>query len=105
MHCHARQCMAMQSNTKLILILGLLIAPLAAQDTGAKDPEPVPIRYQVPALMMVTWAEWPEEPAQQDVMAQFMSNCETVPPIVVSNRCIYVNLISLEIDSAQNIWI
>ena len=46
----------MNSFARLILIPGLFIAPLAAQDTGAKDPEPVPIRYQVPALMMVTWA-------------------------------------------------
>ena len=64
----------MNSFARLILIPGLFIAPLAAQDTGAKDPEPVPIRYQVPALMMVTWAEWPEEPAQQDVMAQFIKS-------------------------------
>ena len=64
----------MKSLSKLILVPGLLIAPLAAQDTGAKDPEPVPIRYQVPALMMVTWAEWPEEPAQQDVMARFIKS-------------------------------
>ena len=64
----------MKSLSTLILVPGLLIAPLAAQDTGAKDPEPVPIRYQVPALMMVTWAEWPEEPAQQDVMAQFIKS-------------------------------
>ena len=64
----------MKSLSKLILVPGLLIAPLAAQDTGAKDPEPVPIRYQVPALMMVTWAEWPEEPVQQDVMARFIKS-------------------------------
>jgi len=32
----------------------------------------VKMKYRMPALMMVTWAEWPEEPVQQDVMAQFI---------------------------------
>ena len=29
-------------------------------------------KYEMPALMMVTWAEWPDDPKQQDVMAQFI---------------------------------
>ena len=30
------------------------------------------LKYEMPALMMVTWAEWPDDPKQQDVMAQFI---------------------------------
>ena len=31
-------------------------------------------KYEMPALMMVTWAEWPDDPKQQDVMAQFIQS-------------------------------
>ena len=30
------------------------------------------MKYEMPELMMVTWAEWPDDPKQQDVMAQFI---------------------------------
>lgn len=50
----------------LILTLGF---PALAQEPAKKPVEP---RYRLPALMMVTWAEWPKDPAQQDVMAQFI---------------------------------
>ena len=39
---------------------------------GGAYAEEVKMKYRMPALMMVTWAEWPEEPEQQDVMAQFI---------------------------------
>ena len=52
-------------------LLALAFATSAiAQDASKEAPRKV--RYSVPALMMVTWAEWPEDPAQQDVMAQFI---------------------------------
>ena len=54
--------------TKLMLVCGLLPFFLNVSAAGAE----VPIKYRMPALMMVTWAEWPEEPEQQDVMAQFI---------------------------------
>ena len=58
----------------LLILSSCLCHPLAAGDDGTKDAAPVKPRYQVPALMMVTWAEWPEEPEQQDVMAQFIKS-------------------------------
>ena len=64
----------MNSFARLTLISGLFIAPLATQGAETKTTNPPQPRYQVPALMMVTWAEWPEEPAQQDVMARFIKS-------------------------------
>lgn len=54
------------------LALGLLIAlgtSLSAQEEAKK---PTKARYELPAMMMVTWADWPKDPKQQDVMAQFV---------------------------------
>ena len=56
------------TTTKLILTAALLPLFLNVSAFGAE----VPMQYRMPALMMVTWAEWPEEPEQQDVMAQFI---------------------------------
>ena len=57
----------------LTLALPLLFTALLAEDPSPAGKPPAP-RYQVPALMMVTWAEWPKDPAQQDVMAQFIKS-------------------------------
>jgi hypothetical protein len=60
---------------QLLLITSLcLLAPAVAlaDPDGDKQPDHPKPRYKVPALMMVTWAEWPEDPKQQDVMAQFI---------------------------------
>ena len=54
--------------TKRILAAALL--PLFLNVSAYADE--VKMKYRMPALMMVTWAEWPEEPEQQDVMAQFI---------------------------------
>ena len=58
----------MTTATKLILAAALLPLFLNISARGAE----VKMKYRMPALMMVTWAEWPEEPVQQDVMAQFI---------------------------------
>ena len=63
-----RNSILMPTTTKLILAAALLPLFLNVSAFGAE----VPIKYRMPALMMVTWAEWPEEPEQQDVMAQFI---------------------------------
>jgi len=46
-----------------------VIHPSLMADKPAAPPK---IRYQMPALMMVTCAEWPKDAKQQDVMAQFI---------------------------------
>ena len=53
-------------------LLTILVATAATAQEKPKEEIPAKTRYRVPALMMVTWAEWPEDPAQQDVMAQFI---------------------------------
>jgi hypothetical protein len=63
-----RNSILMPTTTKLTLVCALLPFSLNVSLTGAE----VAIKYRMPALMMVTWAEWPEEPEQQDVMAQFI---------------------------------
>ena len=49
---------------RLVILVGatFLIYVFYAAGNEAK------IRYEMPELMMVTWAEWPDEPKQQDVM-------------------------------------
>ena len=56
------------TTTKRILATALL--PLFLNVSAFGDE--VKMKYRMPALMMVTWAEWPEEPEPQDVMAQFI---------------------------------
>ena len=53
---------------RLVILVGatFLIHVFYAAGNEAK------IRYEMPELMMVTWAEWPDDPKQQDVMAQFI---------------------------------
>ncbi len=63
-----RKSTLMTTVTKLILATALLPLFLNISARGAE----VKMKYRMPALMMVTWAEWPEEPVQQDVMAQFI---------------------------------
>ncbi len=55
------------------LVLSLLVTSVPAEEKAGAEKTPAP-RYEVPALMMVTWAEWPKDPAQQDVMAQFIKS-------------------------------
>ena len=78
------EAMAMTHLLTLLLFCMSLCSPLIADESETDPSEPIPIRYQVPALMMVTWAEWPEEPDQQDVMARYIKShgfnaveCET----------------------------
>jgi len=68
------EAMAMPDRLTLLLFCISLCSPLIANESEPGPSEPIPIRYQVPALMMVTWAEWPEEPAQQDVMARYIKS-------------------------------
>ncbi|MBJ06443.1 MAG: hypothetical protein CMO40_04895 [Verrucomicrobiaceae bacterium] len=63
----------MKIPSTLALVLFLLVTHLPGEDHDTAKKYPVP-RYQVPALMMVTWAEWPKDPDQQDVMAQFIKS-------------------------------
>lgn len=48
----------------LVILVGVtsLIHMFYAAGNEAK------MKYEMPELMMVTWAEWPDEPKQQDVM-------------------------------------
>ena len=78
------EAMAMTHLRTLLLFCMSLCSPLIANESETGPSEPIPIRYQVPALMMVTWAEWPEDPDQQDVMARYIKShgfnaveCET----------------------------
>lgn len=57
-----------------LLLCASLCSHLVADESQIETPGSTPIRYRVPALMMVTWAEWPEDPAQQDVMAGFIKS-------------------------------
>jgi len=59
--------------TLLFFFIGLC-STLAADDSETDSSKPIPIRYRVPDLMMVTWAEWPDDPAQQDVMARYIKS-------------------------------
>jgi len=65
-----------QVNLVLMMAIGLVHLFSRGQAIGEQPdmrrPEPAKIRYRMPALMMVTCAEWPDEPEQQDVMAQFV---------------------------------
>ena len=54
------------------LTAALLQLIFFAVATGNEVADAPPIRYRVPAFMMVTWAEWPEERKHQDSMAQFV---------------------------------
>lgn len=62
-----------RSRLTIAAALSLFSAAIAGAQQESSDNQDKPkIRYKIPALMMVTWAEWPKEPAQQDVMAQFI---------------------------------
>ena len=50
--------------TALVITLCVNASPAVSNERNSK--------YEMPALMMVTWAEWPDDPKQQDVMAQFI---------------------------------
>jgi len=70
----------MNSNTRVfaaqMVVVGLFLVlssrSAVCDEPDARRSEQPKIKYRMPALMMVTWAEWPEEPEQQDVMAQFI---------------------------------
>ena len=53
-----RKSILMPTTTKLIPACGLLIFSLNVSAFGAE----VAMKYRMPSLMMVTWAEWPEQP-------------------------------------------
>lgn len=65
-------------RVKAILALVTGLAPLSlpgraiAEQPDGRTSEPANVRYRMPVLMMVTWAEWPDAPQQQDVMARFV---------------------------------
>ena len=55
----------------VIKFLSALVITLCLNESSAVSDERNS-KYEMPALMMVTWAEWPDDPKQQDVMAQFI---------------------------------
>lgn len=69
----------------------------ASQDAAAPAEEtPVEIRYRMPALIMTTSCEWPEDPALQDQMAQFVKEH--------GFNCVEAELSSLEICRRNELY-